>query len=125
MNQVSRRSCVIPVNRQFNLGSLNLRCSTVKSPMDKIDALISAIQKEIRRHDWNTIMVPVDDDEPNGQRITVPGCPVCRKQIGTCRNSWITLRMTRSRLCSDASGKNRSGSTSRPGRFTLGIGFEL
>jgi len=51
--------------------------------MDKIDALISAIQKEIRRHDWDTIMVPVDDDEPNRQRITVPGCPLCRKQIGT------------------------------------------
>ena len=51
--------------------------------MDKIDALISAIQKEIRLHDWDSFAVPVDDDEPDGRKVVVAGCPACRKQIGT------------------------------------------
>jgi hypothetical protein len=51
--------------------------------VDKIDALIVALQKEIRRHDWDTISVPVEDAEPNGRKVVVPGCPLCRKQIGT------------------------------------------
>ena len=48
--------------------------------MDKINALIVAIQQEIRRHDWDTFRV---DLEEGGRGVTVPGCPLCRKQIGT------------------------------------------
>jgi hypothetical protein len=48
--------------------------------MDKIDALIVTIQREIRRHDWDTFQ---EEIEPGGRKVTVPGCPVCRKQIGT------------------------------------------
>jgi hypothetical protein len=51
--------------------------------VDKIDALISEIRKEIRRHDWDSFPVPVDDDEPDGRKVVVSGCPVCKKQIGT------------------------------------------
>ena len=51
--------------------------------MSKIDALIVVIQQEILRHDWNSFAVPVDDDEPDGPKVVVSGCPLCRKQIGT------------------------------------------
>ena len=51
--------------------------------MDKIDSLIVAIQREIRRHDWDSFAVPVDEDEPEGRKVVVSGCPACRKQIGT------------------------------------------
>jgi len=48
--------------------------------MDKIDSLVVAIQQEIRRHDWDTFQ---EEIEPGGRKVTVPGCPICRKQIGT------------------------------------------
>jgi hypothetical protein len=51
--------------------------------MGKIDALITSIQQELRRHDWDSFAVPVDDDEPDGRKVIVSGCPACRKQIGT------------------------------------------
>ena len=51
--------------------------------MSKIDALIVAIQRKILVHDWNTFAVPVDDDEPEGRKVIVSGCPACRKHIGT------------------------------------------
>jgi hypothetical protein len=51
--------------------------------MDKIDSLIVAIQQEIRRHDWNSFAVPIDDDEPEGRKVVVSGCDACKKQIGT------------------------------------------
>jgi hypothetical protein len=51
--------------------------------LNKIDSLILAIQGELRRHDWDSFPVPVDDDEPDGQKVVVSGCSVCRKQIGT------------------------------------------
>jgi len=51
--------------------------------MSKIDALIVAIQREILVHEWDSFAVPVDDDEPEGRKVIVSGCPACRKQIGT------------------------------------------
>jgi hypothetical protein len=51
--------------------------------VDRIGALIVEIQKEIRLHDWDSFSVPVDDDEPDGRKVVVSGCPACRKQIGT------------------------------------------
>jgi len=57
--------------------------ASYNSFVDKIDALIVEIQKEIRLHDWDSFSVPVDDDEPDGRKVVVAGCPICRKQIGT------------------------------------------
>ena len=48
--------------------------------MDKIDALIVAIQQELKRHSWDTFATEV---EPGGRKIIVPGCPKCHKQINT------------------------------------------
>jgi hypothetical protein len=50
-----------------------------KSP-DKIDSLIAAIQREIRQHSWETFQVEI---EPGGRKVTVPGCPLCKQQLGT------------------------------------------
>ena len=49
--------------------------------MDKIDSLIAAIQRELRVHDWDSFQVELDTDD--SRKITVAGCPACRKQIGT------------------------------------------
>jgi hypothetical protein len=46
----------------------------------KIDSLIVAIQKELKRYDWDCFSVEV---EPEGRKVTLPGCPLCRKQFGT------------------------------------------
>jgi hypothetical protein len=43
--------------------------------MGKIDALITSIQQELRRHDWDSFAVPVDDDEPDGRKVIVSGAP--------------------------------------------------
>jgi hypothetical protein len=42
----------------------------------KKSELIKALQTEIRRHDLGTFV----EDSP---RITVPGCPACRKRLNT------------------------------------------
>jgi hypothetical protein len=47
--------------------------------MDKIDSLIVAIQRELKQHSWTHFA----EEIPSGQKITVPGCPACRKQIAT------------------------------------------
>jgi hypothetical protein len=51
--------------------------------MDKIDSLLAAIQKELKKHDWDSFAVPLDEDEPDGRKAVVSGCPACRQQIGT------------------------------------------
>ena len=48
--------------------------------MDKMDQLVIAIQREIRRHSWDTFQVEVS---PGGKKVTVPGCSHCLVQIGT------------------------------------------
>jgi Ser/Thr protein kinase RdoA (MazF antagonist) len=48
--------------------------------MDKIDSLIVAIQRELQQHNWDTFQV---EASPGGPLVTVVGCTVCRKQIGT------------------------------------------
>lgn len=47
--------------------------------MDKIDSLIVAIQRELKQHCWTHFA----EEIPSGQKIIVPGCPACRKQIAT------------------------------------------
>jgi hypothetical protein len=47
--------------------------------MDKIDALLAAIQLELKQHEWTHFSEVID----SGQKVTVPGCAVCRKHIGT------------------------------------------
>jgi hypothetical protein len=47
---------------------------------DKIDALIVAIQRELKRHNWDYYSSEV---EPGGRRVTVPGCSTCRKPCNT------------------------------------------
>jgi hypothetical protein len=46
-------------------------------------ALLTALQQEIRRHDFSNFV-----DEPpavaqGGKGIVVPGCPACKKRINT------------------------------------------
>jgi hypothetical protein len=45
--------------------------------------LLSALQKEILRHDFSTFI----DDPPSiaqgGRGVCVPGCPACRKRLQT------------------------------------------
>jgi hypothetical protein len=48
--------------------------------VDKIDQLLVSIQQELRRHDWTHFQV---ETSPGGQKVTVPGCATCQKQIGT------------------------------------------
>jgi hypothetical protein len=45
----------------------------------KIDALIVSIQRELKRHNWDSFA----EEIASGKRIAVPGCTLCQKQIAT------------------------------------------
>jgi hypothetical protein len=48
--------------------------------VDKIDALLVAIQKQLTRHDWDYFPVEIS---PGGPKVTVPGCSTSREQCNT------------------------------------------
>jgi len=45
--------------------------------------LLSALQREIRRHDFSTFIDEPPSVARGGQGVCVPGCPTCRKRIQT------------------------------------------
>jgi hypothetical protein len=69
-----------PISPYIRLGYNPDRGSDLR-PMDKIDSLLLAIQQELRRHDWDTFQVELGSDD--NRKVTVSGCPVCKKQVGT------------------------------------------
>ena len=45
--------------------------------------LLSALQSEIRRHDFSTFIDEPPSVAQDGKGVCVPGCPACRKRINT------------------------------------------
>jgi hypothetical protein len=45
--------------------------------------LLTALQQEIRRHDFSTFVDAPPSVAQGGQGIVVPGCPACKKRLNT------------------------------------------
>lgn len=45
--------------------------------------LLHALQKEIRRHDFDTFVHEPPSVAQGGKGVVVPGCPCCRARFGT------------------------------------------
>jgi len=48
--------------------------------VDKIDALLAAVQKELKRHNYGYFVIEVP---PHGSKVQVPGCLPCQKEFRT------------------------------------------
>jgi hypothetical protein len=52
----------------------------------KKSELLSALQSEIRRHDFSTFLTETPSMANGGPGVVVPGCPACRKRLFTMAN---------------------------------------